>query len=166
MQARNFVSEPLFELKGRASFIDLSAWISGLSFAAGLVLADLGGIERQIINGETGPFVVLLSCAMFFAVSILIQRHMRLTLLANSFGSPRRLVTGGIFRYSRNPIYVAFLFPLATISVFSVAAAAASTGLYVLAMSLTVIRKEERELLAGFGGEYASYLTQVPRWIL
>ena len=50
---------------------------------------------------------------------------MRLSLLANSFGSPDALVTSGPFRVSRNPIYVAFLAPIASLALFSAAVALA-----------------------------------------
>ena len=91
---------------------------------------------------------------------------MRLSLLANTFGAPGHLVTSGIFGYSRNPIYVAFFIPLASIAVFSISGAIAAIALYVLAMNLTVIRKEERDLLAAFGDEYAHYLSSAPRWLI
>jgi protein-S-isoprenylcysteine O-methyltransferase Ste14 len=55
---------------------------------------------------------------------------------------------------------------LASLTVLSPAAAIASISFYVLAMNLTIIRKEERELLSAFGDEFSNYLTKVPRWIL
>ena len=161
--------EPVFELKGIASRIDLSAWLSGLSFGAGLWLCETAGMAQEILSGGPGLRVIAAAFAIFlaFLASVLaIQRHMRLSLLANTFGSPRRLVTGGVFRFSRNPIYVAFFLPLASIAYFSLAAAIAATAIYVLAMNLTVIRKEERDLYQAFGAEYAHYLRTVPRWVI
>ena len=160
------LARPLFELKGRASFIDLSAWISGLSYVAGLALAGPDRILTTLLTGGYGLFALPAAYAVFLMSVLLIQRHMRLSLLANTFGSPQRLVTSGIFQYSRNPIYVAFFIPLASLTILSPAAAIASISLYVLAMNLTIIRKEERELLAAFGDEFSNYLTKAPRWVL
>ncbi len=160
------LARPLFELKGRASFIDISAWISGLSYAAGLALVGPAQISLEIMDGGAELLILPLAYAIFLASVLVIQRHMRLSLLANTFGSPQQLVTSGIFQYSRNPIYVAFFLPLASLAILSPAAAIASIGLYILAMNLTIIRKEERELLEAFGDEFGAYLTQVPRWIL
>jgi protein-S-isoprenylcysteine O-methyltransferase Ste14 len=160
------LARPLFELKGRASFIDLSAWISGLSYAAGLALVGPERILTTLLTGGYSLLALPAAYAVFLMSVLIIQRHMRLSLLANTFGSPQRLVTSGIFQYSRNPIYVAFFIPLASLTVLSPAAAIASISLYVLAMNLTIIRKEERELLSAFGDEFSNYLTKVPRWIL
>jgi protein-S-isoprenylcysteine O-methyltransferase Ste14 len=159
-------ARPLLELSGVANRIDLSAWISGLSFSAGLAFCPAGQVAGEFLNARAGLYLVALTITVFLAAVVLIQRHMRLSLLANSFGSPRRLVTSGPFRYSRNPIYVAFFIPLASIAYFSISAAIAATGLYILAMNLTVIRKEERELLAAFGADYAALSQSTPRWII
>ena len=166
MQIQIALAEPLFELIGRANRIDMSAWVSGLSFGAGLCLAETTGVTEDIIISSGAPYVMLVAFAAFLALVLLIQRHMQLSLLANTFGSPRSLVTSGVFRYSRNPIYVAFFIPLATIATVSLSAAIAATGLYILAMNLTVIRKEERDLLTAFGPEFAAYLSSTPRWII
>ena len=158
--------EPVFELKGIASRIDLSAWLSGLSFGAGLWLCETAGMADEILSGGPGLRVIAAAFAIFLASVALIQRHMRLSLLANTFGSPRRLVTSGIFRYTRNPIYVAFFVPLAAIAYFSFSAAIAATALYIFSMNLTVIRKEERDLFNTFGADYTAYRRSVPRWVI
>ena len=164
MQIQIALAEPLFELKGPANRIDLSAWISGASFWSGLMLTQTTG--QDDVFSAPAVLVMLATFAIFLSLVLLIQRHMRLSLLANTFGSPRRLVTSGVFRYSRNPIYVAFFIPLASIAAVSLSAAIAAMGLYVLAMNLTVIRKEERDLLTAFGAEFAEYLSSTPRWII
>ena len=164
MQIQIALAEPLFELKGPANRIDLSAWISGASFWSGLMLTQTTG--QDDVFSAPAVLVMLATFAIFLSLVLLIQRHMRLSLLANTFGSPRQLVTSGVFRYSRNPIYVAFFIPLASIAAVSLSAAIAAMGLYVLAMNLTVIRKEERDLLTAFGAEFAEYLSSTPRWII
>jgi protein-S-isoprenylcysteine O-methyltransferase Ste14 len=167
MLAQSEIREPIFELKGGAlGRIDLSAWLAGLSWATGLALAASPSMAAQILSGGPSLYILAGSMAVFLLTVLLIQRHMRLALTANTFGEPAHLTTTGIFRYSRNPIYVAFFIPLASISVFSLAAAIASMAIYVHAMNLTVIRKEERELLATFGEEYAQYLKTAPRWLI
>jgi protein-S-isoprenylcysteine O-methyltransferase Ste14 len=166
MHAEIELRRPLIELKGSFNRIDLSAWISGASFASGLALAATPDMAADMLMPGAGLYVPLAAFALFLVSVLVIQRHMRLSLLANTFGSPRRLVTGGMFAYSRNPIYVAFFLPLASLAVFSVSAAIAAMALYVLAMNLTVIRKEERDLLQAFGAEYARYLATVPRWVV
>jgi protein-S-isoprenylcysteine O-methyltransferase Ste14 len=166
MRASTALAAPIFELRGAAARIDLGAWISGLSYAAGFALAGPAGIGVAAQNSSEVIPVLILGYATFLAAVLIIQRHMRLSLLACTFGSPQRLVTSGIFGYSRNPIYVAFFIPLASLAILSLSAAIAAIALYILAMNLTVIAKEERELSAAFGTEFGDYLASVPRWLI
>lgn len=148
-----------------ASSIDLSAWLSGLAYGLGIALT--GGESIAAALAEGSPFLWLLpaSYLAFLLAVLLIQRHMRLSLLASSFGKPANLVTSGIFRLSRNPIYVAFLLPLATIAVLSPLAALAAMAFYVAVMTVTVIRREETQLARLFGEEFMRYMERTPRWV-
>jgi protein-S-isoprenylcysteine O-methyltransferase Ste14 len=152
-------------MRAKALVIDSSAWISGLSYATGLALIGRARLESEIANGGSALILLPLAYIVFLATVLLIQRHMRLSLLANSFGNPKYLVTSGIFNYSRNPIYVAFFLPLASLAVLSLSAAISAIAIYILAMNLTVIRREERDLLNAFGRDFAVYLTKAPRWL-
>ena len=79
---------------------------------------------------------------------------------------PRHLVVGGVFRYVRNPGYVAvlailvgqaLLFGSATMLVY---AAALALGFHAF-----VVLYEEPTLRRQFGREYEAYCAAVPRWI-
>jgi protein-S-isoprenylcysteine O-methyltransferase Ste14 len=75
------------------------------------------------------------------------------------------LVTGGIFRRLRNPMYVGLALGVAGIGI-----ALASDWTLVLllpaaaVMHVGVVRREERYLEAKFGDAYRSYKAQVPRY--
>lgn len=75
------------------------------------------------------------------------------------------LVTHGIFRSMRNPMYVGVLLILAGLS-----ALLASDWMLVLTILLApvlhygVVLREERYLTAKFGEPYRAYLTTVPRY--
>ena len=91
---------------------------------------------------------------------------------ANTTVDPRvpqqsaNLVIRGIYRYSRNPMYVGFLLLLiAWVFYLMSAAALALLPLFVLYMNRFQIAPEERHLLLKFGAEYQAYLTQVRRWL-
>jgi protein-S-isoprenylcysteine O-methyltransferase Ste14 len=79
---------------------------------------------------------------------------------------PRRLVTTGPYRRSRNPMYVAI-----TILLFGWATWFASTTLLVYALAvlvafhLRILTYEEPRLAASFGTEWTSYRTRVRRWL-
>ncbi|MFQ5694099.1 MAG: methyltransferase family protein [Nitrospinota bacterium] len=76
------------------------------------------------------------------------------------------LVTGGVFRYSRNPVYVSLDLIYAGIAV-----AAESLWMLVLTVPLHfvihygVVIREERYLEGKFGEEYARYKAAVRRWL-
>lgn len=76
------------------------------------------------------------------------------------------LVARGIYRYSRNPMYLGFLLLLAALACYLMSAAALLLlPLFVLYMNRFQIAPEERFLLQKFGAEYQSYTTQVRRWL-
>ncbi len=77
-----------------------------------------------------------------------------------------RIVTGGPFRWSRNPIYIAVVLSFAGIAVMT-----ASGWLMLLTPVLFVLldrgvtRAEERYLSERFGEDYLSYAHRVRRWL-
>ena len=80
--------------------------------------------------------------------------------------APKRLVVRGIYRYSRNPLYIAMLTLIAGwAALFGTAVLLAyAAGLFVL-YSLVIRFHEEPRLAREFGEEYAAYTQQVGRWL-
>lgn len=144
--------------------IDRSSWVSWASFVLGAEMARDHGFGEDLKSGGQGLLLVVGSVVLFFGLVLLIQRQMRLSLLANTFGAPQQLVTTGPFRYSRNPIYVAFLIPLASLGIYSLTAAIAAMGIYMLSMTYFVIAREEEVLEQAFGQSYLDYKASTPRW--
>ena len=76
------------------------------------------------------------------------------------------IVKSGPYRFSRNPIYLAF-----SLLVLGIACALNSLWLLgtlaaaVSVMSFVVIPREERYLESRFGAEYLDYKTKVGRWL-
>ena len=164
MQIKN--AAPSSERKVRVNLVDPGALVNGAALGFGLIMANVAGVPGAMRGEGPGLAILVATYVAFLATALLIQRHMQLSLIASSFGSPCKLVTSGIFRYSRNPIYVSSLLPLASFAYVSIPAAVAAISFYVLVMNQTVIRREERELLALFGEAYATYLATVPRWLI
>ena len=142
-----------------------SSWISWVCYWLGFVASNDGALMRDLMSGGARPFALLAAIGVFFASVVAIQRHMRLSILANSYGTPQNLVTSGPFRYSRNPIYVAFLVPIASLGCTSVPVALLTGVVYILVMNARVIRGEERVLETQFGAQYRRYVQSVPRWL-
>lgn len=78
---------------------------------------------------------------------------------------PDRLVVSGLFRFSRHPMYVAYV--AIGIGVFLVEGHLALL-LYPLALfllaQLYLVKLEEPRLVERFGDEYKDYCRRVPRW--
>ena len=142
-----------------------SSWISWVCYWLGFVASNDGALMSDLMSGGARPFALLAAIGVFFAAVVATQRHMRLSLLANSYGSPVQLVTSGPFRFSRNPIYVAFLVPIASLGCYSVPVALVTGVVYILVTNARVIRGEERVLETRFGAEYCRYMQSVPRWL-
>jgi protein-S-isoprenylcysteine O-methyltransferase Ste14 len=76
------------------------------------------------------------------------------------------LVTTGIYRFSRNPMYLGILLLLAGVAVFLANAAALIVlPAFVVYMNLFQIKPEERALSAIFGPELTAYQQRVRRWM-
>ena len=81
-------------------------------------------------------------------------------------GSVNSLVTSGIYKFSRNPIYLGFLlmvigFPLNGGLYLGVLVA----PFFVMAMNTLVIQHEESYLDEKFGDVYTDYKRRVRRWL-
>lgn len=79
---------------------------------------------------------------------------------------PRRLVSVGLYRVSRNPMYVAVLVILAG---WAVAYWSAPLTIYAItvaiAFHLRAVRWEEPTLARLHGAEWTRYRERVPRWL-
>ena len=76
------------------------------------------------------------------------------------------LVTGGIYRWTRNPMYLAMLLLLiGWACIVSNWAALAMLPLFVAYLNRFQIGPEERALQARFGAEFESYRRKVRRWL-
>lgn len=78
----------------------------------------------------------------------------------------KKLVTSGLYRFSRNPMYLGVVIVLIGLAaVFGnpwLLAGPLAFGLY---MNRFQIRPEERMMAAKFGADYAAYKSRVRRWI-
>ena len=79
---------------------------------------------------------------------------------------PTALVTGGVFRLSRNPIYLADAMVLAGLILhWSAWPALILVPAFAALITRRFIRGEEARLDAAFGADYAAFRTRTRRWI-
>lgn len=76
------------------------------------------------------------------------------------------LVVSGIYRRSRNPMYLGFLLLLAAWAVYLASPLVfLALPFYVAYMNRFQIQPEERFMLKNFGEPYQAYMAQVRRWL-
>jgi protein-S-isoprenylcysteine O-methyltransferase Ste14 len=81
-------------------------------------------------------------------------------------GVPRRLVTTGPFRFSRNPLYLAQLLTLLGIALaMNSTWFVAATILQLVLLDRLIVVREERVIRSTFGAEYDAYTARVRRWL-
>lgn len=125
-------------------FILLPIVVSPMIRNIGLVLAGIG---------------FLLGMLSFYAFT-----KARTTL--NPHGSVKTIVSSGIYRFTRNPIYLGFLcmligFPLIFGNVWGIPLA----PVFIFLMDKLVIEHEEAYLENKFGEGYTGYKSRVRRWL-
>lgn len=81
-------------------------------------------------------------------------------------GSASTLVTSGIYRFTRNPMYLGFLLALLGWAVFlSSPQGFAGALIFVLYMNRFQIKPEEMAMSSMFGEKYERYKIEVRRWL-
>ncbi|MEE2878848.1 isoprenylcysteine carboxylmethyltransferase family protein [Hyphomonas sp.] len=136
----------------------LAAWaaaklLPGLSFRIGMV-----GTVAVVMLATIGAAILLASLGAF--------RKAATTVNPIHPEAASTLVTGGLYRYTRNPMYLGFAI-LLTAAAFSFQnyAAALMPALFIISMTILQIKPEERALHARFGPAYEVYRDQTPRWL-
>jgi protein-S-isoprenylcysteine O-methyltransferase Ste14 len=93
-------------------------------------------------------------------------RRAKTTVNPMKLDSSSVLVASGIYKYSRNPMYLGFVLILFGWALFlSNALALLLLPAFVLYMSRFQIWPEERALLSLFGKDYKQYHAKVRRWL-
>ncbi len=108
--------------------------------------------------------MLLGAAAVLIAASLVEFARARTTVIPRQ--NPSALITTGIFRLSRNPIYLADLLILAG---FALIWGKLLGFILVPVLAWVLIRRfingEEARLMVAFGEEYGAYTTRTRRWI-
>lgn len=102
--------------------------------------------------------------AVLFTGAVLAMARARTTVIPHR--EPRALVTGGVFRLSRNPIYLAdAMLLLAAILWLDVPLALPLLPAFLWLIRTRFILPEEARLRAAFGAAFEDWSQRVRRWI-
>lgn len=148
----------------RESLLDIPpVWLAlflGLGWAiARLLPVDVFGGPGRV----AGALLVLGGLGLMAAAVLQMARH-RTTVIPHR--QPAALVTDGIFRLSRNPIYLGDALILAGAMLWW----RSSLGLLLVPVFMALIQRrfilaEETRLAAAFGTAFAAWSTRTRRWI-
>lgn len=114
-----------------------------------------------------GLLLALNVTALVFGVGgIMAFRRAKTTINPVQIDQASRVVSGGIYRVTRNPMYIGLTALLTTWAVFlALPLALLGPVLFVLFTARFQILPEERVMSAKFGKEYDEYRKRVPRWL-
>jgi protein-S-isoprenylcysteine O-methyltransferase Ste14 len=143
----------------------LVVWL--LSAVAVAAAARLWPGASMPFAGHRAAAVVVLLLGIMIAVAGVVQfRRARTTVNPLAPVNASAIVASGVYRLSRNPMYLGMALALCSLALWW---ASAAGGVLVLLFCLYLtqfqIKPEERALLAKFGQPYAAYLRQVRRWL-
>lgn len=124
----------------------------------GLTFRFSGQIHVSIILVVVGFAIGLIAIRRFYQVDT--------TVLPDEMDSSSALVTGGIFKISRNPMYLGMAAVIAGVGVgLGTWVMLPILGLFVFWITENQIKPEEHALVRIFGGEFEDYKSKVRRWI-
>lgn len=143
--------------------IDLPpVWLAGFAAAAWVIgrLWPMPEVPALALAGRAliGLGLLLMAAAVVQMVAL------KTTFIPRQ--DPSALVTGGVFRLSRNPIYLADAMVLAGLVLhWSAWPALLLVPLFMAVITRRFILGEEARLEAAFGPDYAAFRTRTRRWI-
>lgn len=134
-------------------------------WASSLIFPELSIPVHAAVRLVAAPGVALCG-ALVSLVGVLAFRHAGTTVNPLTPQSVSSFVAGGIYRYSRNPMYLGFLLALTGLALLIGNVLGATFPiLFVLYMNRLQIAPEEDFLTTRFGAAYQTYCESVPRWI-
>lgn len=129
-----------------------SRWLPGLQ------VAGPGSTAAVTVVAVAGALLAILGVHEF--------RRARTTVNPLTPDNASRVVSSGVFRFSRNPMYLGMSLLLLALALYqSQALSFVWVAGYVAYLDRFQIRPEERALEAHFGDEYRAYVAAVRRWI-
>jgi protein-S-isoprenylcysteine O-methyltransferase Ste14 len=117
---------------------------------------------RAIFLGLIGVFVAGLGAMVAFAAQMSMGSSWRVGVVDGETGD---LVSGGLYRFSRNPTFVGQAALLAGVAIAVPAVPTVLAPILFLWSATTQVRSEEAALRLAIGPDYDRYAASVPRWI-
>jgi len=132
-------------------------WLSGKSFKA-IFEQDFVWYHFLGVSIFAIGFIVMLICVISFG--------MRGKGTLSPADPTKKLVISGLYKYSRNPMYIGVMLMLIGHSIFFRSYVLGAYALIIfIAFNFFIIFFEEPRLQEDFGSEYNDYVKRVGRWL-
>lgn len=139
-----------------------------------VALGTVGGLVPALLVGDgeaaDGAVLVLALCLMAIGAAIYLRCAWDFAVFGKGtpvpIDAPKRLVVRGLYRYSRNPMYVGYFTLVAGWAILFGSVLLVGYGVFLfIFFSVFVHFHEEPHLSREFGDEYDAYKAQVGRWL-
>ena len=119
-------------------------------------------IKNEIIFGS---FMIISGLIIILSAIILFKKY-QTTITPLNPSNATKLITGGIYKFSRNPMYLGLLLVLLGISIIlNLTGGFFLIPLFILYLNLFQIIPEENAMVDLFKDEFLEYKKKVRRWI-
>ncbi|MCI4663922.1 MAG: isoprenylcysteine carboxylmethyltransferase family protein [Neomegalonema sp.] len=110
-----------------------------------------------------GPAIFVLGGLLIFVAG---YQFMRMRTNIHPFRDPEKLITSGIFAFTRNPIYLGFILMLIGLALYwNALGALAPAVVFFLIANFYYAPGEEADAQRVFGEAYETYRRRVRRWL-
>ena len=117
---------------------------------------------KAVASGLIGIFIAGLGAMVAFAAQMSMGSSWRVGVVSGETGD---LVSGGLYRFSRNPTFVGQAALLAGVALAVPSTPTILAPILFLWSASTQVRSEEAALRTALGPDYDRYAALVPRWI-
>ena len=119
-------------------------------------------IKNEIIFGS----LMIISGLIIILSAIILFKKYQTTITPLNPSNATKLITGGIYKFSRNPMYLGLLLVLLGISIIlNLTGGFFLIPLFILYLNLFQIIPEENAMVELFKDEFLEYKKKVRRWI-
>ncbi len=119
-------------------------------------------IKNEIIFGS---FMIIIGLIIILSAIILFKKY-QTTITPLNPSNATKLITDGIYKFSRNPMYLGLLLMLMGISIIlNLTGGVLLIPLFILYLNLFQIIPEENAMVDLFKDEFIDYKKNVRRWI-
>ena len=139
-------------------------WLAGFLVASWVIARALPGLTIEAVWLRVLVVVLQVVGLAFLALAVWQMSAARTTIVPHR--QPSALVTGGVFRYSRNPIYLAdLLFLTGAILWWGAVLALPLIPAFIWVINQRFILPEEVRLRAGFAEDFSKWCERTRRWL-